>query len=85
MYRINDKWVEKFVKHLDYISNPSVVKKNYKVLKQFTSVLVTRTIEDKNLFKEIQKQVEKLKNDCYSLNDDKSSKPLPQDDSNNDK
>ena len=67
VYSINQKWITDSIQVVDYMSNPSISKKNFQVLDVFIRQNIQKLLEDDQLFKELKKNMKDLKLNCYGL------------------
>ena len=63
----DDEWENFFVKHLDYIANPTIEVKNKEICAFFVDYIIPFVILDKTLFENIKEKISKLNADCYLL------------------
>ena len=54
-----------FVKHLDYIANPTIEVKCIEIVSYFTEYIMPRIGKNEQLFQNIKKKIEKLNVECY--------------------
>lgn len=72
---LEDDWQNFFVKHLDYISHPSIMKKNSLILENFVQTELPELMKaSEEEFEDIQAKIKILLDDSYNLKFSKTQK-----------
>jgi len=63
----SENWSNFFVKHIDYLANPSILMKNFAVVETFLSTWLPELNEDGVNIREIKEKIELLHKKCYDF------------------